>query len=139
MAETLSAELTAAAGTTLVDANVTNAKLRRFKATITLAAQASSDTVKLFKLPKGYAPLYGVLNTSVSLDTATIAIGTAASGASGKYRAAAVFTAADTPTLFGKNAANAILAADEEVILTVGTAALPASGTLIVDMICSAI
>jgi hypothetical protein len=69
------------------------------------------------------------------LGTATIAIGTAASA--GKYRAAATYTTtAPTVTPFGlaNVMANVQLAATEQQIITVTTAALPASGNLIVQM-----
>ena len=121
----------------IVAENEVNAKLRRFKATITLASQASGDVIQLFKVPAGYSFVTGILNASASLATATVKIGTAADD--DKYRASAVHTAT-TPTLFG--AQDGFVkggnTADELVILTVGTAALPASGTLVVDMIFSA-
>ena len=70
----------------------------------------------------------------IGVDCHQIIAGTAA-----KYRAAAVFTAA-APTLFGVSTAvdDAPLTAQEVVILTNTTAALPASGTLIVDLYFSA-
>ena len=105
-------------------------KLRVFEATVPLASQASGDIVNLFSLPKGFRPLFGMLNSDTSLGSATAAIGIA--GTTGKYRAAATFTATGTPTLFGVTAAvnGDALAADETAILTIGAAALPASGTL---------
>jgi len=62
-----------------------------------------------------------------------VAIGIA--GATGKYRAGAVFTAA-APTLFGVSTAadDDALTAEETVLLTVGVAALPGSGTGYVDL-----
>lgn len=110
------------------------ARLRRFRATITLASQASGDTIVLADIPAGFLFAGGELTASVSLGTATVAVGN--STTAGKYRAAAVFTATDTPTNFGVTAALAGSAstANERVILTVGTAALPASGTLVVDL-----
>lgn len=112
-------------------------RLRRFRATITLASQADGDTVVLAQVPAGYAFAYGVLNASATLGSSTVAIGV--SGTAGKYRASAVFTAA-APTLFGVSTAvdDAPLSAAETVILTNTTAALPSSGTLIVDLYFSA-
>lgn len=80
-------------------------------------------------IPAGAVPLLGILTTTVSLGTAQIAIGI--TGTTGKYRAAAVFTATDTPTLFGvaSNMGQALTAA-EQLLMTVTVAALPASGTL---------
>ncbi|MBQ2167709.1 MAG: hypothetical protein II449_00495 [Prevotella sp.] len=80
----------------------------------------------------------GILNASASLSTSTIKIGTATDD--DKYRASAVHTAT-VPTLFGDQAGfvEGGNTTDELVLLTVGTAALPASGTLVVDMIFSAV
>jgi hypothetical protein len=108
-----------------------NAPVRVHREVITLASQATTDTIVIGRLPSGHQFLYGVLCTTVTLGSATIAIGI--TGATGKYRAAATFTAVDTPTLFGVAAAVGAaspLAADEEVFITIATAALPASGTL---------
>ena len=100
-----------------------------FNEEITLAAQTTSDTIEVARLPKGAIPLYGVLLSSVSLGSSTLAVG--GSGSTGKYRAAATFTTANTPILFGLAAANGeALAAEENVFLTIGAASLPASGTL---------
>lgn len=110
------------------------ARKRTFTATITLASQAADDTIVLAKVPKGMRFSVGRLTASATLGTATVAIGTAASA--GKYRAAATFTAANTPTSFGTAAAMAAgrLTADEVIIATIGTAALPSSGTLVVEL-----
>lgn len=112
---------------------VHNARLRRFRATIPLAAQADGDTVVLARVPAGYAFAFGIINASATLGAATVAIGIA--GTAGKYRASAVFTAA-APTLFGVVGAvdDSPLEDEEEVILTNTTAALPGSGTLVVDL-----
>ena len=56
-------------------------------------------------------------------------------GTAGKYRTAATFTALDSPTLFGNAAAAGAEASTEErVLLSVATAALPASGTLVIEL-----
>lgn len=109
-------------------------RLRRFRATVTLASQGTSDTIVLADIPAGMVFAGGELTSSVSLSTSTIAIGTAAS--TGKYKAAGTFTATDTPTPFGVTTAMAMapLAAPDRVIVTIGTAALPASGTLVIDL-----
>lgn len=122
----------------LLTENEVGAKLRRFKATIALAAQASGDVIELFKVPAGYSFVTGILNSSASLSTATIEIGTAEDD--DKYRASAVHTAT-TPTLFGAQTGfvEGGNTTEELVLLTVGTAALPATGTLVVDMIFSAV
>jgi hypothetical protein len=110
------------------------ARVRRFRAVITLASQASGDTIVLADIPAGFLFAGGEITSSASLGTATVAVGNSTSA--GKYRAAAVFTATDTPTNFGTAATlgGSASSAAERVILTVGTAALPSSGTLVVDL-----
>lgn len=136
MANTFSSEANGYLNTTppsLAAGALVGGNLRRYRAKITLASQASGDTITLAKVPAGAAFAYGVLSASASLSSSTISIGTAASSA--KYRADAVHTAT-VPTFFGVAAAVAAdpLTAEETVILTIGTAALPSSGTLVVDL-----
>lgn len=133
----------------LLSGGVVGGTVRRYRTVVTLAAQAAG-AYALVTLPPGHTFAYGVVTSSVSLGTSTIAVGIAGSAA--KYKAAAVFTAVDTPTMFGNAAAVGASAAltstvgsspkgtgvDEAVLLTVAAAALPASGTLIVDLYTSA-
>ena len=139
MAQTYAAEVSGLFDTpaTKPSASVVGGRLRRFRATITLASQADGDTVVLAKVPAGHVFAYGVLTGSASLGSSTIAIGI--SGTAGKYRAAAAHTAT-VPTFFGvaSAVAGAALTAEETVILTNTTAALPSSGTLVVDLYFSA-
>ena len=66
--------------------------------------------------------------------SATIALGI--SGATGKYRAAATYTSADTLSLFALNAATgAVLTASEQILMTVAAAALPSSGRLLIGFL----
>lgn len=137
MAQTYSNELAGQASVPTTKANTSDGyggRPRRYRATIDLAAQASGDTIVLAEIPANSVFAFGVLNSSVSLGTATLAVGDASSAT--KYRAASTFTATDTPTLFGNaaGAAEAKNAASNEVIATIGTASLPASGTLVVDL-----
>lgn len=138
MATTFSAEAALALNSTpakKVDGAKWGARMRRYRATITLAGQANGDDIVLFRVPAGSVFAYGVLNSSATLGaSATVAIGV--SGTTAKYRAAAVFQTPNAPTLFGLNSAvdDDALTADEDVLLTIGAAALPGSGTLIVDM-----
>ena len=117
-------------------ASVYGGRLKRMRATVTLAAQTTSDTLSLGNLPAGAVFAFGVINTDTSLGTSTLSIGTAASAAA--YRAAATFTATDTPTLFGKAAAEAGsdtgATTETQIVGTIATANLPASGTLVVDV-----
>jgi len=103
--------------------------VRCFVEEITLASQATTDTIEVARLPKGAVPLYGVVETDTTLATAEVAIGI--TGTTGKYRAAAVLTATNAPALFGVGAAVGEPTADEEIVfITITVAALPASGTL---------
>ena len=120
------------------DGGIHGGRLRRFRASFTMASQASGDDIVLAKIPAGYRFAFGILNASATMGaSATVAIGI--SGSTGKYRAAAVFTAA-APTLFGVNTAadDDALTAEETVLLTIAVAALPSSGTAYVDLYYSA-
>ena len=119
----------------LINASVIDGKTKAYQATITLASQASADTIVIAKALQGEKFVAGIITTDTSLATATVKIGN--KDDDDKYKAAAVFTSTNTPTLFGNAAAMAALAADEEIFITVGTAALPASGTLKVTMLFS--
>ena len=124
--------------TTNQDGGIQGGRLRRFRASFTMAAQASGDTIVLAKVPAGYRFAFGIINASATMGaSATVAIGIA--GATGKYRAAAVFTAA-APTLFGVSTAtdDDALTAAEDVLLTIAVAALPGAGTAVVDLYYSA-
>lgn len=117
---------------------VQGGRLRRFRATVTFASQASGDTITLAQVPAGYTFAYGLINATASFGaSATVAIGTAASA--GKYRAAATHTSTGL-SLFGTTTAadDDALTAEETVIMTVAVAALPSSGTAVVDMYFSA-
>lgn len=124
-------------------------RVRLFRATINLDAPKTSstangtvvttaDTVLLFTRPPGHRFVRGFITSSVSLGTSTIAIGV--SGTTAKYKAAATFTAVDTPTAFGvatqMAAASSAVNANEDIILTVATASLPttAGAKLVIDM-----
>lgn len=134
---TLYAAETAVLGTTppgKLEAKNQGATTVVYTATITLASQTTSDTIVIAQVPENLRFAYGMLNSTVSLGTSTIAIGIA--GATGKYRAAATFTATQTPTPFGVVAATnaATAAGGETIFITIATASLPASGTLDVQL-----
>lgn len=120
------------AGTTLAP-GFANGTVRSFTETITLASQATTDTIVIGTLPKGAIPLYGILINSATLGaSATVAIGI--TGTTGKYRAAAVKTSI-TPEVFGVTASTGVaLTADETVFITIAVASLPSSGTACVSM-----
>jgi hypothetical protein len=140
MAAYLSTELGGSANQTAAPtgykpvATVYQSRLKRLRATFTYASQATTDTLVVGNLPAGATFAYGVLTADTSSGSGTLAIGTAA--ATAKYKAAAAFTATDTPTLFGKAApvVASPLTADEQIIVTIGGAALPSSGNLAIDI-----
>lgn len=143
MAQYLSNELagtttgltTAAAAGYKPSASVYGARVKRLRATITLASQTTSDTLLIGILPAGATFAYGQLCTDTSLGSSTLAIGIA--GTTGKYRAAATFTSTNTVGHFVTAAtvgAASPLSAEETVIGTIAAATLPSSGTLIVDL-----
>jgi hypothetical protein len=141
MATTYATEIAGQSTTPVTKSNggVMGGRVRRFRASITLASQASGDDIVLAKVPAGANFAHGVINSDTSLGTATVSVGI--TGTTAKYKAAGTFTATDTPTLFGKaGSANDDneLTAEETVLLTIGTAALPASGNLVVDLYYSA-
>jgi hypothetical protein len=113
---------------------IAGGRVRRFRNTIALASQAAADTITCQPIPPNHVFAYGILTATATLGaSATIAIGIA--GTPAKFRAAAVFTAVETPTLFGLSTAmdDAFSTAIETPIITIAVAALPASGVLVVD------
>jgi hypothetical protein len=113
------------------------ARRRRYRATINLASQTTADNILLAVVPAGSTWEVGMITSSVSLGTSVVAIGTSKVHASnGQLRAAGTFTSVDTPTPFGPAAmlAAAALTGDTAVYLTIATASLPASGTLVIDI-----
>jgi len=136
MATTYSNEATLYLNTsppTKADGNAVGGRLRRYRSTIDLASQAVGDIV-LNEIEAGSIFAYGVMTTTASLGATTVAIGI--TGTTGKHRTAATFTATNTPTLFGNEAAvgEVALSAVETVRATTAVAALPAAGQLIIDL-----
>lgn len=117
-------------------ATVYGARLKRMRGTFTYNTQTTSDTLTVGVLPAGATFAYGMITTSASTSTATLAVGI--SGSTAKYKAAAAVTTTDVPQLFGTaatvGASDPALSAEETVIVTIGTASLPGSGTLVVDL-----
>lgn len=119
---------------TLPNACVSQGRLKRARNTITMASQAfaTADTITCLPLPIGHVFAFGVINASATLGSSTLKIGTASDD--DFYMASATFTAA-VATIFGRS-----LGVDDDPstsvttpIITVGTADLPSSGTLLVD------
>lgn len=97
-----------------------------------LASQTTSDTLN-FRLPAGLRPIALRLDPSATLGSSTLQIGNGTTA--GKYRAAATLTA---PSLAALPAGASVKLTDpEDVIVAIGAAALPSSGTLDVEMWCT--
>ena len=131
MVERYSSEQTTLNSGQLPQATLTNCRVRLRRATITMAAQATNDTIVLCDGKRGEVFAYGVINVSATAGSSTIEIGTSAD--TDKYRAAATKTST-APELFGIAGSQVAITADEKIIATIKAAALPASGTLVIDM-----
>jgi hypothetical protein len=117
----------------LVDGSLQGGHVRAYREKITLTGQTTADTITLAYPSSGESFLFGALTSDVSLGLTQVSVGSAAAPA--KYRALAVHTAVDSPTIFGRVIGQGTkLPADETVILTITTANLPVGGTLIVDL-----
>ena len=132
MAENKSVEKELMDSGKIADGFYTDGNVHRVRATINLNSQETGK-ILLCEMPKGSLFIYGLLNTSVSLGTSTVAIGDEYTA--DLIKSAATLTTADTPVLFGKNkAVTEKLEKNTDLYMTVGTAALPAEGTLVVDL-----
>jgi hypothetical protein len=143
VAQTFSTELTGISSLPVVKPAIPayGGRLRRYRATVQMTAQASGDTIVLAKIPAGQVFAFGFITATATLGgTATLAIGNATT--SGLYRAAAIFTAVETPTTFGAGSAGLTVAmqsttgfaAEETVLATIAAASLPGAGSFVVDI-----
>ena len=123
--------------------NLAGARERTFVGTFVLAAQASGSVIGMARLPLQSVITGITLITDTSLGSATIALGDANNATA--YMAAQTLTSTNTPTRVGLTAAHGqpittgydcttglAAKAYEDIILTTGAAALPASGNLCV-------
>lgn len=145
MAETFSNELDGALNATTepaakAEGYAVGARVRVVRSTIDLASQANGDTIVIAKPQSGMVFSHGIVTTDTSLGTSTISIGDT-DDADG-YRADATLTAVNEPEVFGtipgiNNATNGPIVYDgtTEVKITIGTADLPASGRMVVDLV----
>lgn len=140
MAETYSTELEGALNATTLpstkaEGNVYEARARNYRSSIVFAAQGIADTIVLAKPPAGSVFSHGVVTTDTTLATATVSIGT--TDDPDGYRVDAVLTATDVPEVIGTIAGiqEGALDGQTEVKLTIGTAALPASGNMVIDLV----
>lgn len=120
--------------TTLYSPSTKGGRVRVSSATLTYASQsAGAQTFDApLTLPVGATVVGGVISTSVTTGSATVALGI--TGTTGKYKAAGAVTATNAAAIAIPHAAvlATALAADEDVFVTTASAALPASGTLTV-------
>lgn len=136
MAQTYSRETNSALGSgnyAKADGRHYQAKLKSIRATIDYDGQADTDTIVLGKLPPGARFSHGIITATATLGaSATLAIGVVGDAAA--FRAAATFTTANTPTMFGKAAAIAAdpFATEKTLIATIGTASAPNSADYLV-------
>lgn len=131
----VNAAAAAAGGAGYIPSSLMGGKVRVACAEFTCASDAAGTYTAPIKLPKGARVIAGFINASATMGaSATLAIGI--SGSTGKYRAAATYTTGDTFTLLGLNAALMTpLATEEQILLTVATAALPSSGRLLIGFL----
>lgn len=120
------------------DGSAVRSPLRRSVSTFVCDANAGDSggaaigaLLHLAPVPAGARGVRHRITTSGSLGPTTLSLGIL--GNATKYAAAATYTGVNSPVSICK-AANlaAVLAADEDQFLTVGAAALPNDGTLIV-------
>lgn len=117
---------------TFPNAAYAQGRLKRSRNTIVMASQLAADIIKCLPLPIGMVFAFGIINASATLGSTTLKIGY--SGTTEAYRADATFTAA-VATMFGLSpeADNDPSTSVIEPLITVGTATMPSSGTLVVD------
>jgi hypothetical protein len=104
-------------------------RVSRGSYTLTGTAVTTSDVLHVCIIPAGALFYKGWMFSGVTLGSSTVALGIA--GTVAKYKAAATFTAVDTPTPFGIAsivASQTPLAADERIIATIAAANLPVTG-----------
>lgn len=118
--------------TTLLNPSAKGGRVRVASGTLTYDTQAADSYSfdNALKLPVGATVVGGLISTSVTTDTATVALGIA--GSTAKYKAAAAVTGTASAFLAVPHAAvlAAPLTVETEVIVTTAVAALPAAGSL---------
>lgn len=117
------------------DGRVVNAKMFRILGVLDMAATQvnNGDFIVLARRPAGSAFAGLRVTSDTSLGSSTISAGTEAAPA--RDKAAAVFTATETPTHYGKvSALAAAPITDEEIVgITVGGANMPSTGTVVFE------
>lgn len=126
----------------------TAGRVRNFATTLALASQTNGTTLGVARIPLPAMVTRITMLTDTSLGSSTVALGDASDTA--KFKAAATFTATDTPTSVGKQSALATViysgydcqsgAAKNgytDITMTIGAANLPSSGnfTLMIEYV----
>ena len=107
-----------------LDGRIVSAKKRRTRASKPATILNVGDRLYIGKLPQDAVLHTLSVNTDTSFGTTTLSVGTTATPA--KYVNGRTVTATDTPTAFGPRAAvagNAPTTGDEDLFITIGTAA----------------
>jgi len=109
-------------------------RVRVFNETVVYAAQAAGSTITVAKLPTG-AQILGIELVTDTATGATLAFGDGTTA--NAYSAAAAFATTNVTQIVGVALAGAgvlsPLTADGSIVITTATAALPASGNLMVS------
>ena len=109
-------------------------KLRVLIEVFNFAGEATGSHPIGAPLPAGAVPVLGFLVTSASTGSSTLAIGNRDNAS--RYRAGTILSQIDTPVLFGQGLVlGSATAAAEQLMLTVGSAALPAAGRLVIMLL----
>lgn len=105
-----------------IDVTYAGGRVRAFVETVTFSSQAIGDVIHVGRVPDGALVLGYVINTDTSTGTSTLTV------IGGPGAAAAAYTSTNVPQLVGL--APAKVSGVTDITLTVGTAALPATGLL---------
>ena len=111
-----------------LDGRVVSAKKRRTRAVKPLTILNVGDRLYIGKLPQDAVLQTLSCNTDTSFGTTTLSVGTTSQPT--KYVNARTLTSTDAPAAIGPSAAsarNAPVTADEDLWVTIGTAAIPAA------------
>jgi hypothetical protein len=142
MTQYLATELAGSANQTSIPtgyrpkASVQGGRMKRLRASISLAAQQTTDTILLGYMAPDSVFAFGMLNTDTSLGSSTLSIGDGTTA--NRFANALTDTSVNTPVLFASEAIEAMsdygVGSMVPVTLTIGGAALPASGNLVIDL-----
>jgi hypothetical protein len=129
MANNNSVQIAAVAAKTPISANESHGRIRAAYFSCVVPTVGIADTMTLCTIPKGARVLSGSLHLTVAQGaTATMAIGI--SGATGKYRAAAITNATTRFTFADTSATHGLETTVEETIIATNAAATWTAATM---------